>query len=512
MGKGGNKLENAVTYQLEMKGISKSFPGTKALSDVHLEVRKGEVHALVGENGAGKSTLMNILMGIYHPDCGEIYFDGKKINVNNPAQALNIGISMIHQELNPEPYMTIAQNVFLHREILYRGTPFVNQKVINKKTEEILRSFNISLNPTTQMSKLTVAQMQMIEVIKAVTYNCKLVIMDEPTSSLDSDETENLFKTIADLKSQGISIIYISHRMEEIFKIADSVTIMRDGHFIGSDSIQNVSRESLITMMVGRKIENIFPKEDVQIGEKIFEVKNFNKKGVFSNINFYVRRGEILGFAGLVGAGRSEIMQSIFGLMQPDSGEVYYAGEKVEIKSPRDAIRNGITMVTEDRKEYGVVLCRSIQENISLPSLKTHQRGPLINLKKEKKEILEVSQKLQLKSSGVGAPAYSLSGGNQQKVILSKWVLASPKVMILDEPTRGIDVGAKSEIYKLICKFAEQGMAIIMISSELPEVMGMSDRLLVVSEGRITGEFAREQIVSGEVSQENVLTKALGVR
>lgn len=497
-------------YQLEAKNISKSFPGTKALDCVSLQVKKGEVHALLGENGAGKSTLMSIFMGIYKADEGEIFFDGKKVTISNPAQALSIGISMIYQELNPEPYMTVAQNIFLHREILRKGTPFINQKVLNQKAEELLESFHFDVKPTTQMSSLTVAQMQMIEVIKAVSFHCKLVIMDEPTSSLDNDETKNLFRTIGELKEKGISVIYISHRMEEIFEVADRVTVFRDGRYIGTEQIQNVTRESLVTMMVGRQISDRFPKSEVDIGETVFEVRNFNKKGVFSDINFSVRKGEILGFAGLVGAGRSEIMRAVFGLDGKDSGEVYYEGKKLNIRSPRDAIRNGITMVTENRKELGLCLGRSIKENISLPNLPEHQKGLFINRKKETAEVTEVSKQLTVKSAGINAVASSLSGGNQQKVVLSKWIMASPKVMILDEPTRGIDVGAKSEIHKLMCKFAAQGMAIIMISSELPEVMGMSDRLLVVSEGRIAAEFERQQIMQGEVTQEVVLDKALG--
>ena len=494
-------------YQLEVVGVSKAFGGTQALKDVHLQIKKGEVHALLGENGAGKSTLMKIVMGLYKADTGEVFFDGQKVTINSPSQALNIGISMVHQELNPEPHMTIAENIFLHRE---PGKLFVDENEMNRKTVEILKQFNFDLSPKRKMDTLTVAQMQMIEIIKAVTFNSKLVIMDEPTSSLDSDETEHLFKTIKDLKKRGISIIYISHRMEEIFEIADAVSVFRDGQYIGSDLIKNVTRESLITMMVGRKIGNIFPKTDVDIGDVCFEVKDFNKKGVFKDITFSVRHGEILGFSGLVGAGRSEIMKAIIGLDKKDSGEVYYDGKKLKINSPRDSIRQGIAMVNEDRKAFGLMPVRSIRENISLPNLETHQKGLLLNEKKEKKEVDEVSKKLTVKCAGLEAPAISLSGGNQQKVVISKWIMADPKVLILDEPTRGIDVGAKAEIHKLMCQFAAKGMAIILISSELPEIMGMSDRILVISEGKLNGEFKREDIVSGKVTQEDILDKALG--
>lgn len=497
-------------YLLEVLGVSKFFPGVQALKDVSFKIKKGEVHALLGENGAGKSTLMKILMGLYKADEGKVLFNGEKISINNPSQAMDLGISMIHQELNPVPHMTIAENIFLHREQVYKGTPFINQKELNRQTSEILARYNIKLNPKSLMSTLTVAQMQMIEIIKAITFNSKLVIMDEPTSSLESYEVKSLFKTIGELKAKGIAIIYISHRLEEIFEIADAVTVLCDGRYIGIESISNVTTESLVTMMVGRKLENLFPKYDVEIGEKIFEVKNFNKKGVFENVDFCVRRGEILGFAGLVGAGRSEIMRAIFGLDPKDSGEVYYEGKKLKIKSPRDAIKQGLTMVTEDRKEYGLILCRSIKENISLPNLREHQRKLFISHKKEKEEAKQVSDQLMVTAANLDVETLSLSGGNQQKVIIAKWILASPKVMIMDEPTRGIDVGAKAEIHKLISKLVSKGMSVILISSELPEVMSMSDRILVVHEGRINGEFHRKDILDGKVNQEHILKMALG--
>lgn len=497
-------------YQLEAIGVSKAFQGTKALKNVELHVKKGEVLALLGENGAGKSTLMKIIMGLCKADEGEIFFDGKSVNIINPSQALDIGISMIHQELNPIPHMSIAENIFIHREPTLKGGTFVDGKKLNRDTKVILEKFEMKLDPKREMATLTVAQMQMIEIIKAVTFNAKLVIMDEPTSSLDSGETERLFKTIRDLKSDGIAVIYISHRMEELFEIADRVSVFRDGEYIGTKEMSEVTRDSLITMMVGRKLDSIYPKTDVNIGDTVFEVKNFNKKGVFYDVNFSVKAGEIVGFSGLVGAGRSEIMRAVFGLDKKDSGEVYYKGKNLKINSPRDAINMGIAMVTEDRKDTGLVLIRSIKENISLPNLRQKQKGLFLSKKKENIGISEVMQKLTVKSAGLESPAMSLSGGNQQKVVLAKWIMSTPKVLILDEPTRGIDVGAKAEIHKLMCDFAAEGMAIILISSELPEVMGMSDRILVVHEGRINGEFLRKDIVRGEITQEVILNKAFG--
>lgn len=494
---------------MECSGISKAFGGTQALSDVELHIRKGEVHALLGENGAGKSTLMKIIIGLHKADSGSIVLDGKPYTVKGPSEAMNAGISMIHQELNPEPYLTIAESIFLNREDTKKGLPFLDKKRTNKRAEEILQQFNFDKKATTVMENLTLAECQMVEIIKAVSCNAKIIIMDEPTSSLDSEETAHLFKTIKDLKSQGVSIIYISHRMNEIFDICDRVSVFRDGHYVGTEDIGKVSSDDLISMMVGRKVENVFPKTDCKIGDVVFKTENLSGKG-FSDISFEVHAGEILGFSGLVGSGRSETMRAIFGLDPLTSGKMYLEGQEVEIKNPKEAIKKGIVMVNEDRKKYGLCLFRSIRENISLPNLEKRQPKLFLDFAREKKEVKDISKKLTVKASGIEADAYSLSGGNQQKVVLSKWLMAEPKVLILDEPTRGVDVGAKAEIHSLMCEFAAQGLAVIMISSELPEVMGMSDRILIYHEGKINGEISREEILNGNVTQETILTRAFG--
>ena len=494
-------------FVFECEGISKSFGGTHALKDVRLQLKKGEVHALLGENGAGKSTLMKCIIGLHKPDEGSMKLDGKQYVVKSPAEALSHGISMIHQELNPEPHLSIAESIFLNREDS-RGI-FLNKKKTEKRAQEILDRFGFEKNARTLMENLSLAEAQMVEIIRAVSCDSKIIIMDEPTSSLDSAETDQLFDTIRSLKEQGVSIIYISHRMEEIFEICDCVTVFRDGTYIGRKELKDTNREDLISMMVGRTVKNIFPKTECPIGDVVFRAEGLTGKG-FENISFEVRAGEILGFSGLVGSGRSETMRAIFGIDPLESGKMYLNGQEVSFHHPQEAIRAGIVMVNEDRKNYGLCLNRSIRENISLPNLYKHQKNLLINQRREKKEVGEVSRVLTVKAASLEAEAYSLSGGNQQKVVLSKWIMATPKLMILDEPTRGVDVGAKSEIHSLMCKFAAEGMAIIMISSELPEVMGMSDRLLIYHEGHINGEVTRKDILSGEETQETILSRAFG--
>jgi ribose transport system ATP-binding protein/inositol transport system ATP-binding protein len=478
----------------ECRGISKSFGGTRALKNVRLGIKAGEVHALLGENGAGKSTLMKVIMGLYQPDSGEMYFDGQPYAVRSPVEALKKGIAMIHQELNPEPYLTVAENIFLNREDTIPGTPILDKKKTNERANVILKAFNFPVDAKMPMEGLTIAQSQMVEIIKAVSCSSKMLIMDEPTSSLDSEETERLFRTIRELKAKGVAVIYISHRMEEIFEISDRVSVFRDGEYIDTRSIQNTTKNEFISMMVGREIKNVFPKIDCPIGDVIFRVKELTGKG-FENISFEVRAGEILGFSGLVGSGRSETMRSIFGLDPAERGKVFLEGNELSIRKPRDAIKVGLAMVNEDRKLYGLVLKRSIRENISLPNLWRRQRGLLLNYRREGQEVAEISSTLKIKSAGLDAEAYSLSGGNQQKVVVSKWLLSTPKVLILDEPTRGVDIGAKAEVHSLMSRLTAQGMAIIMISSELPEVMGMSDRILIYHEGRTNGIIKRADIL-----------------
>lgn len=500
---------NNKDYILNVDGVSKAFGGTQALKNVQLHVKKGEVHALLGENGAGKSTLMNIIIGLLQRDSGTIEFEGRPYSVKSPVEAMHRGIAMVHQELNPEPYLTVAENLFLHRESMVGKTIFLDKKAQNAKAQAILDQFDVKFSAKTMMQDMTLAQVQMAEIIKAVSCDARLIIMDEPTSSLDSNETEHLFSTIRDLKSKGVSIIYISHRMEEIFEICDQVSVFRDGTYIDSRPVSGVSHDELIRLMVGRTVESVFPKVGCPIGGEVFRVEHLCGDG-FEDINFTVHAGEILGLSGLVGSGRSETVRAIFGLDPIHSGKMYLNGEEIKNKNPRDAIKKGICMVNEDRKDYGLCLFRSLRENISLPTLPSRQPKLLLNQKREKQEVADVSQKLTVKAASMEHSAYSLSGGNQQKVVLSKWIMASPKFLILDEPTRGVDVGAKSEIHTLMSQFAAQGMAILMISSELPEMMGMADRIIIYHEGRQNGEFSRADILSGKVTQDDILAKEFG--
>ncbi|MDR3171981.1 MAG: sugar ABC transporter ATP-binding protein [Treponema sp.] len=493
----------------ECQGISKSFGGVQALQNVQLQIGKGEVHALLGENGAGKSTLMKIIIGLYQPDKGEMVFEGKPYQVRRPSDAINAGISMIHQELNPEPYLSIAESIFLGREDSYGILGFLNKKETDRKAADILEKFNFRMKPQTLMEELTLAQVQMIEIIKAVSCNARLIIMDEPTSSLDSEETERLFKTIRDLKAKGVSIIYISHRMEEIFKICDKVSVFRDGKYVGSKSMEGVTRDELIALMVGHQVESVFPKVDCPIGGEVFRVEGLSGKG-FDDISFTVHAGEILGFSGLVGSGRSETMRAIIGLDHLKKGNIFLNGKPITIKNPAEGIKQGVCMVNEDRKIFGLCLGRSLRENISLPNLPARQKRLLIRQKREIEETKDAARGLSIKAASIESEVYSLSGGNQQKVVIAKWFMANPKVLIVDEPTRGVDVGAKSELHTLICRFAAEGMAIIMVSSELPEVMGMSDRIVIFHEGRTNGEVLRKDILSGEATEETILAKEFG--
>lgn len=491
------------------EGIYKSFGGVKALKDVSFAIRKGEVHALLGENGAGKSTLMKIVIGLYGADAGKMFFDGKPYVANSPAKAAEKGISMIHQELNVEPQLTIAENLFLHREHRIRGTMFLDKRRTNEEAKALLDRFGVPFSPKQEMGKLNIAQSQMIEIIRAVSSGAKMIIMDEPTSSLDSDETQKLFEIIHDLKVQGVSIIYISHRMEEIFEICDRVSVFRDGRYIVTTDLEKTNKPELISYMVGREVSNIFPKEDCAIGDVVLKVEGLTGKG-FQDISFAVHAGEILGFSGLVGSGRSETMRAIFGLDPYTSGKVYLEGESIRNRSVKDAISKRFAMVNEDRKQFGLCMFRSIRENVALPRLSKGGVMQVLNRRHESADIQTMTKKISLKASSLEAEANSLSGGNQQKVVFAKWMITNPKVLILDEPTRGVDVGAKAEIHAIVTQAAKEGMAVILVSSELPEIMGMSDRILVYHEGKISGEVRREEILNKTVTQETILSLAFG--
>ena len=493
---------------LEAKNVSKAFFGVPVLSGVDFSIREGEVHALMGENGAGKSTLMKIIMGIYRGDSGEIQFEGKPVEIKTARDALDLGITMIHQELNPIPAMTVAENVFVGREVRFGRTPFVSKKAQNEKAQALLEKYNMAdrVSPSMKMRQLSIAQIQMMEIIKAVSYNARVIIMDEPTSSLSENETRELFKTIGLLKKSGVGIIYISHRMEEVFELSDRVSVLRDGQMIGCLSREEATRDRIISMMVGRALSSGYPRSDAEKGKVVLSAKKLNKKGVFSDISFDVRAGEIVGFAGLVGAGRSEVMRALVGYDRLDSGEVQMDGKSVSIRHPRDAKRYRIALASEDRKALGLILCRSIRENVSIQNEEQYSRAGFMNHRRERELVGGIAKQVTVKMNGIGDTAGTLSGGNQQKVVLAKCLLAKPRVLILDEPTRGIDVGAKAEIYNMMVDLARSGIAIVMISSEMPELIGMSDRILVMAGGRVTGEI--RDVASA--SQEEILKLALG--
>ncbi|MDC7245977.1 MAG: sugar ABC transporter ATP-binding protein [Sphaerochaetaceae bacterium] len=496
-------------YVLEAREICKSFSGVKVLDHAGLTVLPGEVHALMGENGAGKSTLMKIIMGIYTKDSGSIVMNGQEVEFKGPSDALYAGISMIHQELSPIPEMTVAENIFLGREKRkIKGLPFMDRKAVNSSTMELLERYEMAeyIKPTMKMKTLNIAQIQMVEIIKAVSYDSKILIMDEPTSSLSDKESEVLFKIIENLRSQQVGIIYISHRMAEVFQISDRISVLRDGNFIGCVETESASHQKLINMMVGRELERGYPQNTAEKGEVVLELKDMCSEGVFENFNLSVRSGEILGLAGLVGAGRSEVMQALVGYDPLDSGEIYLEGEKIEIHHPSDAIKNHIIIASEDRKELGLVFGRSIRENVALQNLEQVSTASFLNKPLEKKLCNSYAKEMTIKMNSIEEDIGSLSGGNQQKAVLAKSLMSKPKVLIMDEPTRGIDVGAKSTIYNIMIDLAKQGIAIIMISSELPELIGMADRILVMSGGKIMGELTDKK----EFSQHKILSMAFG--
>ena len=489
-------------YILEMRNISKTFPGVKALDNVQLQVKPGEVHALMGENGAGKSTLMKILMGIYTKDPeGEILFDGKPYNVSNPKEAMEHGVAMIHQELNPILDLPVYENIFVGREIKKHG--LVDKKAMSREAKKLIDEYGLHISPNETLRNLTVAQCQLIEIIKAVSINAKVIVMDEPTAAITEREVETLFEHINNLKKKGVAIIYISHRMDEIFRICDTISVFRDGKYIGKGSTEELTENDLIKMMVGREITDQFPKLEAKIGDVVFEAKNVNYKKKVKNVSISVKAGEIYGIAGLVGAGRSELVESIFGVRRMDSGEVYVKGKKVDVKQPSDIINEGVALVTEDRKVTGLNLVGTVGENISMVAIKKMLSGGLYSKAKAIKSSDEYIEKLKIKTPSGNEIVGNLSGGNQQKVVIAKWLLNEPDIIIMDEPTRGIDVGAKRDIYILMGELVQQGKAVIMISGEIPELMGVCDRIGVMAEGTLSGELSRD-----EFSQEKIMELA----
>ena len=488
---------------MRVSGINKSFPGVKALDNVNFAVRKGTVHALCGENGAGKSTLMKIINGIYKADSGQIFLDEKPVTIKDPIQARDYGIAMIAQELNYVPEMSIEENLFLGRLPV---TKFGNVywKRVRRETIEFLRQENLPYKPDQKLKTLTVSDIQMLEIIKAISNNAQIVIMDEPTSAITNREVEVLFGKIAELKKKGVSIIYISHKMEEVFRIADDITVLRDGKTVETHPASEIDLDKVIALMVGRKMDNVYPKEEVEIGEPILEIEGLGSKGVFKDINFKANKGEIVGFAGLMGAGRTETMRAIFGLDPYDEGKIKVHGKEVTIKKVSDSIAQKVVMLSEDRRRYGIIPIRSVMENASISSLDKIIYGGRWHPKVEKELVSKYFEKMHVKTPSLETAIQGLSGGNQQKVLLAKWMLRDPDVLILDEPTRGIDVGAKFEIYRLMTDLVKEGKTVIMVSSELPELIGMCDRIYIMNKGRITGCLSKD-----EFSQETIMRYAM---
>ena len=483
-------------YLLEMKHICKSFPGVKALQDVSLQLKAGEIHALLGENGAGKSTLIKVLGGIYIAEEGEIYIEGKKVEIGGVKDAQANGIAIIHQELVLVPYMTVAENIFLVRE--HGKGRFVNKESMNKEAQTLLDQYQMNINAETLIKDLTIAQQQMVEIVKAISFNSKILVMDEPTSSISDKEVGFLFETMRTLTKKGVGIIYISHKMSELEEICDRVTVMRDGTYVGTKEVKDTSKDELVAMMVGRELTNYYTRDFGSSDEVVLKCENIADGKMARGASFEVHKGEIIGFAGLVGAGRSEVMKCIFGLTKNSTGDIYMEGKKIEIHSPIDAVKYGIALVPENRKQEGLYKVQSVKFNSTIQVLKDFIKGIRVDLDKEEKITQDYIDMMSTKTPSQEQMIGNLSGGNQQKVMIGRWLATNPKVLILDEPTRGVDVGAKSEIYAIMNELAKQGMAIIMISSELPEILNMSDRIYVMREGKIRGCFHHSEGVTQE--------------
>lgn len=486
---------------LKMKNIDKTFPGVKALQDVNFELKAGEVHALLGENGAGKSTLIKILGGIYKADKGEIYIDGKKAEINNVFDSHKNGIAIIHQELVLVPHMTVAENIFLGREPM--NGFLVNRAKMNEDTEKLLKAYKMTFSPQTLMVDLTIAQQQMVEIIKAISFNSKILVMDEPTSSISDKEVEFLFKIMRTLTEKNVGIIYISHKMSELWEICDRVTVLRDGQYVSTEVVKDITKDELISKMVGRTLEQYYVRDFGTPGETVLKVEHINDGNMVQDASFELRKGEILGFAGLVGAGRSETMKALFGLAKKYTGKVVLNGEEVHFTSAAEALAKGVALVPEDRKVEGLYHVQSVAYNTTIEVLKEFIHGIVLDKSCEQKIVAKYNRMMNTKTAGFETAIGHLSGGNQQKVMIGRWLAAKPSVLILDEPTRGIDVGAKAEIYMIMNELTKQGMSIIMISSELPEIINMSDRVYVMANGRMTG-----CIDHADVTQEKIMALA----
>jgi ribose transport system ATP-binding protein len=488
---------------VSMEGIEKEFPGVRALDGCRFELRRGEIHALVGENGAGKSTLMKVLTGVYRKDAGRIVYDGKEVDISDTRTAQKLGISIIHQELNLAKDLTAAQNIFIGREPRRKVKLFLDEKKLNEQAARLFERLGIDLDPRVKISELTVANQQMVEIAKALSFDAKVLIMDEPTAALSEAEIASLFRIIAQLKAEGVGIVYISHRMDELKKITDRITVMRDGAYIDTVATADTPIERIIAMMVGRELYHAGSQVEIgETGETVLEVRNLNRGRQVRDVSFSLRKGEILGFAGLVGAGRTEVARALFGADPVDSGEVFVHGRKVRINNPYDAVREGIGYLSEDRKQFGCLVDMDVKTNIALPSMRSFTKGwGWMHDKRIADISAEMVQRLGVKTPGIEQQLKFLSGGNQQKAIIAKWLVRDCDIFIFDEPTRGIDVGAKGEIYKLLDELASQGKSILMISSELPEILRMSHRVIVMCEGAVTGELKRDEATQERIMQ-----------
>jgi inositol transport system ATP-binding protein len=500
-----NQPSSAVAV-LEARNITKSFAGIQALVDVSLSLRSGAVHALMGENGAGKSTLMKVLAGLLQPDSGEVLLNGRHVALRSPREAIRHGITMIHQELTPIPELTVAENIMLGREPASRLLGWIDRRATQREARRLLDLLGVDLPVNRTMRQLSVAQVQTVEIAKALGQDAGVLIMDEPTAAISEREVEALFLVIAMLKRQGAAIVYITHKMDEVFRIADTITVLRDGHRVGTCPAREIDRQALIALMVGRTLGAAVARPAVSKGETALSVRGLSRSGAFQNVSFEVRQGEVLGITGLMGAGRTELLSALFGLAPADSGEILVDGRRVGIRRPADAIRCGIGMVTEDRKSYGLVFTMSVKHNMTLASLGEYCRGPLIRHGKEAAAAAAGIRTFAIKTAGGGQAISQLSGGNQQKVVIARSLLAGPSIVLLDEPTRGIDVGAKAEVYALVAQLARQGKAVVLVSSELPEVLALSDRLLVMRQGSIAAELDPSR-----TSQEEILRYAMPV-
>lgn len=489
---------------VELSGIAKQFGSVYALRNVELTLYPGEVHALLGENGAGKSTLVKMLAGIHRPDAGTFKVHGEAVELHTPTQSRELGIAVVHQEPMLFPDLDVAENVFMGRHPRDRFNR-IDWRLMYREVEELLASLDVSISSHAPVKGLSVAEKQLVEIAKALSLQARVLVLDEPTAALSGHEVDELFAIVKRLRERGVAILFVSHRLEEVFAIADSVTIFRDGTYIVTKPIGEINTEEIIKYMVGRELSNLFPKGDATIGDVVLEVEHLTRPGVFRDVSFQLHQGEILGFAGLIGAGRTEIARVLFGVDRAESGEIKLKGKSIQVRSPRAAMKQGIAYVPEDRHQYGLVLDFSIASNITLPILQQVSRLGMVSGRQEQTIANNYSHQFNVRSSGIQQLTKALSGGNQQKVVLSKWLATNPTVLILDEPTRGIDVGAKAEVHRIISDLASEGLAIILISSELPEVLAMADRVMVMHEGRVTGTFARS-----EATQENVMFAATG--